>query len=131
MANCCPLSACRRISPLWFLSARWAMAFMRQSVAEALRTLLHPSLHLTKIQVTVSLILEPLSSTREVGMKLMQRMQSPQSERSEIFARSIPESLEAVETYIYEKNISKTPFLRASGEPTGRIEVCVPFDGYC
>src|SRR6185295_13154425 len=40
------------------------------------------------------------------------------------------ETLEAIETYTYEQNISRSPFLRSSAAPTGRIEVQVPLDGH-
>jgi len=63
-------------------------------------------------------------------MKLMRLTKAPQRGSSEVFARAMPESVEAIETYVYEKNISKNPYLRASREPTGRMEIKVPFDGY-
>lgn len=64
-------------------------------------------------------------------MKLMRLTRAPQCGNSKVFARANMESLEFVETYIYEKNISKNPYLRGLQVPTGRIEAQVPFDGYC
>lgn len=63
-------------------------------------------------------------------MNLFQKSQVAKRPGPEIFARASPESLEAIETYSYEQNISRSSFLRSSAAPTGRIEIHVPFDGH-
>lgn len=45
-----------------------------------------------------------------------------------VYARAAPERTEITETYSVKQEISSNP-TREAGEPTGRIEVAVPFDG--
>jgi hypothetical protein len=47
-----------------------------------------------------------------------------------VHTRARPESVRLTETYLYEREVSRNPFIRSSGTPTGRIEIVVPCDGH-
>ncbi|WP_410674056.1 hypothetical protein [Amycolatopsis sp. cmx-4-68] len=47
----------------------------------------------------------------------------------QLFARARPESVHITESHYFEQEISRNPSVRRTVDPTGEIEIVVPFDG--
>jgi hypothetical protein len=65
---------------------------------------------------------------RRSGSSTVEHRSSPRAPQS-IFARALPEKVKIVEKYFYARTISLNTHIEATEQPTGHIEVVVPYDG--
>ena len=49
---------------------------------------------------------------------------------TDIYARAVPKTIRLTETYSYEQVISRNPSFKQKKDPSGKIEIAVPYDGH-
>jgi hypothetical protein len=56
-------------------------------------------------------------------------MREPNVTEKPIYARANPASVKVIESYFFEKKLSRNPFIGPGQSPEGKIEIIMPYDG--